>query len=125
MDTETIIKAIDNLPAASRQTLMDRIARMLIEELASVRKTPGLSTSGRGGRKANGARRDSMAGDQGAEDQVLAYVKANPGQRTEEIGRGVGKDPKTALRKLRAAGLVRTKGEKRAMRYWMAGKAAK
>ncbi len=120
MDTETIIRAIGNLPAGTRQELLARISGMVIEALADAPKAVG-----RPGRKANGAGRASAAKDQGTEGQVLAYVKSNPGQRTEEIGRGVEADPKTALKKLRAAGLLKVKGEKRAMRYWASAKSGK
>jgi hypothetical protein len=121
MDTDTIIRAIGNLPPGPRQELLARISGMVVEALADKPK----SAAGRPGRKANGAGRSSAARGQGTEEQVLAYVKSNPGQRTEEIGKGVEADPKSALKKLRAAGMVRVKGEKRAMRYWAAGKAAK
>lgn len=119
MDTETIIRAISNLPAGTRQELLARISGMVVEALAGGPKAAGP------GRKANGAGRASPARGQGTEEQVLAYVKSNPGLRTEEIGRGVEADAKSALKKLRAAGMVKVKGAKRAMRYWASAKSSK
>jgi len=120
MDTETIIRAIGNLPAGTRQELLARISGMVVEALAG-----GSTAAGRPGRKANGAGRASPARGQGTEEQVLTYVKSNPGLRTEEIGRGVEADAKSALKKLRAAGMVKVKGAKRAMRYWASAKSSK
>lgn len=93
---------------------------MVVEALAGTSRA-----AGRPGRKANGAGRAARASGQGSEEQVLAYVKSNPGLRTEEIGRGVEADPKSALKKLRAAGMLKVKGAKRAMRYWASAKSEK
>lgn len=53
-------------------------------------------------------------------DTVLAYVKAHPGQRSEQIQKGIGGDGaliKEALAVLRAGGKVATKGYGRGGTY--------
>ncbi len=55
------------------------------------------------------------------EATLLANVKANPGQRGEQIAEAMGTDSKTIRRpmqKLIDDGAVRTKGERRGMRYY-------
>jgi hypothetical protein len=57
--------------------------------------------------------------------QVLAYVQGNPGQRLEEIGRGLGVDTaglKGPIKALLAAGSLRTEGQKRGTKYFAGGK---
>lgn len=52
---------------------------------------------------------------------LLAYVKANPGQRGEQIAEALGTDSKGIrgpMKKLIEDGVVRTKGERRGMRYF-------
>ena len=63
------------------------------------------------------AKRGRRGIDPSVLDKVLAYVKANPGKRTEEITRGLGFDAKPSLAKLRLTKSVKTKGQKRATRY--------
>lgn len=60
--------------------------------------------------------------------QVLAYVQGNPGQRLEEIGRGLKVDTaglKKPIQTLIATGRLRTEGQKRGTKYLPgSGKAA-
>src|SRR6187402_1910948 len=52
--------------------------------------------------------------------EVLAYVQGNPGQRLEEIGRGLKVDTaglKKPIRVLIATGRLRTEGQKRGTKY--------
>lgn len=58
-----------------------------------------------------------------AQDQLLDYVRDNPGQRMEEIARELGvatRDLTLPLRKLVASNLVSTEGQKRATCYYPA-----
>lgn len=58
-----------------------------------------------------------------AQDAVLAWVRANPGQRVEPMAKALGvatKDITRPLAKLAAAKLIRREGEKRATRYFPA-----
>jgi hypothetical protein len=54
----------------------------------------------------------------------ISYVKANEGQRLEEIGKGLGvatKELKLPVLKLLAAKAIKTTGAKRGTRYFVAG----
>lgn len=54
-------------------------------------------------------------------DQLLAYVKANPGSRGEQVAAGMRSDVKAirgSMHKLIAAKKVRTTGQRRGMRYF-------
>jgi hypothetical protein len=58
-----------------------------------------------------------------ASDKLVAYIKAHPGQRSEQIQKGLGMaKPALAsgLQRLRDAGRVRMKGIKRAATYSVA-----
>ena len=71
--------------------------------------------------KSGGVRRSSADVEEVAE-QVLAYVRANPGQRLEEIGRGLGTDTaglKLPVKELLGSGRVRTEGQKRGTKYFV------
>jgi hypothetical protein len=68
--------------------------------------------------------RRSSADLEGASAKVLDYVKANPGSRLEEIGRGLGVDTaglKGPIKALLAAGSLRTEGQKRGTKYFVGG----
>jgi hypothetical protein len=77
--------------------------------------------------KAAGAVARRKAGKRTPEDvlstaaTVLAHIKANPGQRLEEIGKGVGmptKDLKLPIQKLFDQKTISTKGVKRGTKYF-------
>lgn len=99
---------------------------MVVEALAEGQGRTGQrgrprSTNGSEGRAAVATRskRKVVAG-RATEEEVLAYIKGNPDQRTEQIAAGLGSDVKSALKKLRGTKLIRTKGQKRAMTYSVA-----
>lgn len=75
------------------------------------------------GRPTGGGKR--TAGDMDAmQDQLLAHVKANPGQRGEQIAAALRSDVGTIrlpMKKLIAARKVTTKGERRGMMYFPGG----
>jgi hypothetical protein len=65
--------------------------------------------------------RRSLADVQGTAEQALAYIKANAGQRLEEIGHGLGVATaglKLPIKKLIADKQLRTEGQKRGTRYF-------
>jgi len=75
------------------------------------------------GRRPKGGKRDpdELAALQA---RLLAYVKSHPGERIEQIGKGLGvptKDLTLGAKKLIATKLVSTKGQKRATAYWPGG----
>ncbi|MCC6409664.1 MAG: winged helix-turn-helix transcriptional regulator [Planctomycetes bacterium] len=75
------------------------------------------------GVKATTAPRAPRASSDDASDRLLAYVKAHPGQRGEEIAAALGTDTysmRPAMKRLIDAGEVRTEGENRGMRYFVA-----
>jgi hypothetical protein len=96
---------------------------------APTRRGPGKPRKSAGASAAPAAtgkrgRRSSADVDRAAAD-VLAYVKANQGQRLEEIGRGLGADTaglKRPIQSLLAAGALRTEGQKRGTKYFLGGR---
>jgi hypothetical protein len=109
---------------------ISRAAQQIVDAVradiaARVRDSLGVS-GGRGaaGRAAGAGprrrRRRGGAADGALVEKVVGYIKANPGQRTEEISKGIGADAKPALARLRAEGKVKTKGERRATTYALA-----
>jgi len=59
-------------------------------------------------------------------DTVCAYIKAHPGQGLEAIGRGLGmptKELKLPITKLNEAKALKTTGQRRGMKYFVAGAA--
>jgi len=65
--------------------------------------------------------RRSAADVEEVAEQVLGYVRAHPGSRLEEIGRGLGTDTaglKGPVKELLATGRVRTEGQKRGTKYF-------
>jgi hypothetical protein len=68
--------------------------------------------------------RRSSADVEEVAEQVLGYVRANPGQRLEEIGRGLGTDTaglKLPIKELMGSGRLRTEGQKRGTKYFAGG----
>jgi predicted ArsR family transcriptional regulator len=80
-----------------------------------------VSANGAASRITGGRRSSEVVEEMGA--SLLAYVRKNPGQRGEDIAEELGSDSKTIrlpMKKLIAEGQVRTKGERRGMRYYPA-----
>lgn len=92
----------------------------------SARAAVRRAARGRPVRVAKRGKRSSADVEQTAE-LVLAYVKAHPGQRLEEIGRGLKVDTqglKLPIAKLLAAKKLRTTGQKRGTKYFAGGAGA-
>jgi len=68
--------------------------------------------------------RRSSADVEEVAEQVLGYVRAHPGSRLEEIGRGLGTDTaglKLPVKELMGSGRLRTEGQKRGTKYFAGG----
>lgn len=88
------------------------------------RKNAVSSASAPKAAKGSKAGRRSSADVEQTGAQVLSYVRSNPGQRLEEIGRGLGADTaglKRPIQGLLAAGELRTEGQKRGTKYFPGG----
>src|SRR5688572_29148650 len=84
------------------------------------RKVAGAPKAGKPGRRAKRSSADVKA--VGA--KVLSYVKANPGHRLEEIGRGLKVETsglKRPIQLLLGTGRLRTEGQKRGTKYFAGG----
>jgi hypothetical protein len=83
-------------------------------------KAPAATAAAPSGRRAKGAKRP--AGEiLETKNRVYAYIKANPGQRIEQINKVLGTrtpDLSLPLKKLLADGALRVEGERRATRYY-------
>jgi hypothetical protein len=88
------------------------------------RKAPAGTTPTKPGKRG----RRSAADVEQVAGQVLAYVQGHPGERLEEIGRGLKVDTaglKGPIKVLLGTGRLRTEGQKRGTKYFAgAGKAA-
>jgi hypothetical protein len=72
--------------------------------------------------------RRSSADVEEVAERVLGYVRAHPGQRLEEIGRGLGTDTaglKLPVKELMGSGRLRTEGQKRGTKYFAGGGSGK
>jgi hypothetical protein len=68
--------------------------------------------------------RRSSADVEEVAEQVLGYVRAHPGSRLEEIGRGLGTDTaglKLPVKELMGSGRLRTEGKRRGTKYFVGG----
>jgi hypothetical protein len=111
-----ILRAANEIAAAVRADIISRTVQLFNGAPVAARTTaPKATTPKRRGRKPGRA-----AANTGLIDRVTAYIQANPGKRSEEIGKAIGSDVKPALAKLRAEGKVKTRGERRATTYSMA-----
>ncbi len=92
------------------------------KDVSSAKRGPGRPPSAK---SAPGRRiRRSSADVEEVAEQVLAYVRAHPGSRLEEIGRGLGTDTaglKLPVKELMGSGRLRTEGQKRGTKYFAGG----
>ncbi len=122
---------VDDFTSQLEQT----IRRMALEQVqaalggmaAPARRGPGRPPKADGSapvrRAAKGGKRDAASMEE-MQNTLLAHVKANPGMRGEQIAAALKTDVGTMrlpMKKLIAAGSVRTEGERRGMQYFAGG----
>lgn len=119
--TRYVIAAIRNMDKAMGAT-EDQVLRKTLEEargvLGAYLTLQGIIPAARAGR---GRVRRSSTDVEGIGSSLASYVLKNPGQRGEQIAEALGTDTKTMrlpMQKLIADEKVRTKGERRGMRYY-------
>ncbi|MBK7878801.1 MAG: hypothetical protein IPJ77_24340 [Planctomycetes bacterium] len=127
---------IQSLIANFTEQLTQVIRRKTLEQVlaalggdqpaAPVRRGPGRprgAASAAPARRAKGGKRSAAEMEQFTAE-LVAYVKANPGQRGEQIAAALKTDVKTMrlpMLKLIAAKAISTKGQRRGMTYFPAG----
>ncbi|MEQ1727363.1 MAG: hypothetical protein ABL982_03200 [Vicinamibacterales bacterium] len=110
-----------------RRTALEQVEAALGGAAAPARQGPGRPRKTAGSapvrRAPKGGKRSSASMDQ-MQATLLAHVKANPGQRGEQIAAALKTDVGTMrlpMKKLIAARAVRTEGQRRGMTYFAAG----
>lgn len=116
---------VEELTAMIRASALD----LVNEALGEGGSRPGRRGGGRRpaaaavvstGRRAKGAKRDPKM-LQALTDRLGDFIKKNPGQRIEQIGKALGtptKDLALPVKKLLAGKKISTKGQKRATTYF-------
>ncbi|MCC7173122.1 MAG: hypothetical protein IT459_21920 [Planctomycetes bacterium] len=111
------LKSVDQAMAESD----DNATRKALEDVrATIAAT--LALNGVVGAKASTAPRGRRATSEDVGDRLLAYVKAHPGQRGEEIAAALDTTTlamRPSMKRLIEAGEVRTEGKNRGMRYFV------
>jgi hypothetical protein len=120
--TVAAVRSIDKALAATTDNVMRRTLEEAGGVLGAYLTLQGvIPAAGSGQRGASGRRSSEDVEQMGA--SLLAYVKKNPGQRGEQIAEALRTNTKTMrlpMHKLIADKVVKSKGERRGMRYYPA-----
>jgi hypothetical protein len=118
---------VDELSSLIRQSAMDTVAQVLGGGVGDGRRgrrgagaARGASAEARGRARAKGAKRSQDELER-LTGRLLTYVKANAGQRIEQIAKGMSvstRELNLPAKKLLANKSIRTKGQKRATQYF-------
>jgi predicted transcriptional regulator len=112
--TVAAVRSMDKAMTATTDPVMRKTLEEARGTLSAYLTLQGIVPAARAGRRSSEAVEQTGA-------SLVDYVKANPGQRGEQIAEALGTDTKTMrlpMQKLIAEERVRTKGERRAMRYY-------
>lgn len=128
-----VAQFVSDLTTLVRRSALEQVLASLGGDAAPVRRGPGRPKgSGRPAAakptKTGGRIRRSPEDLQAFSAALLAHVKANPGQRGEQIAAALRTDVKTMrgpMHALIAAKQVRTEGQRRGMTYFAGGGGAK
>ncbi|MEZ4361415.1 MAG: hypothetical protein R3B48_14610 [Kofleriaceae bacterium] len=125
--SKLVSEFVDNVTALARRAAVDTLTGALDDR-------GGRRRGGGGGaltidlskleRRGKGAKRSSTQLDR-LQTRVMEFVSANPGMRIEQINKELGtstRDLQLPIRKLIAAGSLKSKGEKRATTYFVSGR---
>lgn len=110
-----VAQLVSDISALARQAALETLSTVLGGDRASPEARRIAPTITR-----QGAKRDASDIDQ-AMEKILAFIKENPGTRIEEANKALGTATKylaLPLKKLIAAGVVRTEGQRRGMQYF-------
>jgi hypothetical protein len=116
------VRSMDKAMAATEDKVMRRTLEEARGVLGAFLSLQGVTPAADSAQRGTGGRRSSEAVEQMGES-LLAYVSKNPGQRGEQIAEALQMDAKTMrlpMQKLIADKKVKTKGERRGMRYYPA-----
>lgn len=116
---------VQNLTAAIEQNVLQAMRTTLTNRgpSASKRGQRRVTSGKAAGGRARGQKRDPQELE-ALTNKLRAYVAKNAGQRIEQIGKGLGiptKELALPAKKLLAAKLLTTKGQKRATTYFPKG----
>lgn len=120
--TVAAVRSMDKATTATTDAVLKKTLDEARGALSAYLSLQGVVSAARASRPVAGGRRSS-ADLENMGGTLAGYVKANPGQRGERIADALGTDAKTMRRpmlQLVADGSVRTKGERRGMRYYPA-----
>jgi len=113
---------VHDLSGLVRQAAIESVQEALGAGAPTRRATTRPRRSGTAARRTSGKRiRRSLEQLEAMSDDILAHVRANPGQRADEIGAAVGvstKDLRRPVTMLLEAEKLRSEGQKRGTRYF-------
>jgi hypothetical protein len=112
----------EELIALLRESAMDVVKDALGETAASRRGGRGRASAPRASMRPKGAKRDPNVLE-ALTEKLGAFIKKNPGQRIEQIGKALGtptKELALPVKKLVAAKKISTTGQKRSTKYFAA-----
>jgi hypothetical protein len=104
----------DSLALAVRRSVLEHVVTAMGGNVARAKRGPGRPSARGAG---SSAATDAMS------ERLFAHVKANPGQRGDQIAKALRSDVHTIrkpMKALIAAKKVKTKGQRRGMSYFAA-----